>query len=97
MDEALTLLLEVVAVAWCFVLPGWVLAMPLDFPWSRLVRIAVGTTLGLVVVPIASFCAAWMLGTNVRPTLVAGTAGAIALAGLGCRFAARVASGKGAR
>jgi len=67
-------LAQLLAVAYCFALPGLLVAAQLDEEWSWLVRGALGFGLGALVVPTASFGAAWLLGTSVGPWLVIGVA-----------------------
>ena len=63
-------LLQLLAVAWCFALPGWLLALQLDEDWSPPVRLVVGFSVGVLAVPMICFVVAWLLGTNIRPPLV---------------------------
>jgi hypothetical protein len=63
-------LLQLLAVAWCFALPGWLLALQLDEDWSQAVRLVVGFSVGVLAVPMICFVTAWLLGTNIRPPLV---------------------------
>ena len=73
----MTVLLQLAALAYAFVLPGVLLAAVADRDWSPAMRLAGGFTLGLLVVPLASFCAAWALATSVRVALVLGVATAL--------------------
>ena len=53
--------------------------------WSRAVRLAVGTALGLLIIPLSCFCVAWVLGTSIRWPLVLAVATAFNLgAGIPC-------------
>lgn len=72
-----TLALQALLVAWCFLVPGCALASCTDARWSLGLRLAVGFTVGVLVVPLASFAGAWLLGTNVNPPLVCSVAGII--------------------
>jgi len=74
-------LLQIIGVVYCFGLPGWLVAVQLDEEWSTTVRMAVGFALGALIVPSASFGAAWLLGTNVRPLLVVGVSTLFNVAG----------------
>ena len=81
MDPLLPLL-QLLGFAYCFALPGWLIAIQLDESWSRIVRLAVGLALGLLIVPTVCFVAAWLLRTSVQPPLVAGVATALNAAAL---------------
>lgn len=70
----MTVLLQLAALAYAFVLPGVLIAAVADRDWSWGMRLAGGFTLGLLVVPLASFCTAWALATNVQIPLVVGVA-----------------------
>lgn len=65
--------LRLLAATVAFLLPGWLAAGSLGPRWTGGMRVALGATLGLLVVPLACFASAWVLGTNVRPPLVVGT------------------------
>lgn len=65
-----TALLQFAGAAYALVLPGVLLAGLLDAGWSLPLRVAVGTMLGVLTVPMLSFCAAWLLATSVTPPLV---------------------------
>ncbi len=75
-------LLQLLGLAYCFALPGWLIAIQLDADWSRAIRLAVGLALGLLIVPTACFAAAWLLRTSVQPLLVVGVASVINTAAL---------------
>jgi hypothetical protein len=62
--------LQVAAFAYVFVLPGVLTLRGSGPDWPAPVRWAAALTVGLLVVPMACFCAAWVLGTNVQPPLV---------------------------
>lgn len=90
--EPLLPLLQLLGLVYCFVLPGWLIAIQLGEEWSGLVRLAVGATLGLLIVPITCFAAAWLMETNIQPPLVVGIStgiNALALAVLVIRFSIR--------
>ncbi len=70
----MTVLLQLAALAYAFVLPGVLVAAVADRDWSWGMRLAGGFTLGLLIVPLGSFCAAWALATNVQVPLVVGVA-----------------------
>lgn len=94
----LVLLLQILGGLYCFVLPGWLVAVQLDDSWSTLVRAAVGLGLGCLVVPTASFGAAWVLGTSVRPWTVFAVATALNLgAGLFLWWRSRGSRPRGSR
>jgi hypothetical protein len=78
----LTLALQALALAYAFVLPGVLLGLLAGRGWSLPMRLGAGFTLGVLVVPLASFSTAWVLGTNVRPLLVLAVATVINLLGL---------------
>ncbi len=90
--EPLLPLLQLLGLAYCFVLPGWLIAIQLREEWSGFVRLAVGAALGFLIVPITCFSAAWLLETNIQPPLVVGIAtgiNALALAVLVVRVVVR--------
>jgi len=70
----LTVLLQLLGLLYAFVLPGTLVALHVDADWSLPVRVAAGLTVGLLTIPMASFCAAWLLATSVTPALVVGVA-----------------------
>jgi hypothetical protein len=77
-----TLLLQALALAYALVLPGVLIGLAAGRRWSLPMRLGAGFTLGVLVVPLASFSSAWLLGTNVRPPLVLAVATLINLLGL---------------
>ncbi len=79
----LTILLQALALAYAFVLPGVLIGMAAGRDWSLPMRLGAGFTLGVLVVPLASFSAAWLLGTNVQPWLVLVMATLVNLLALG--------------
>ncbi|GEM_PF-4470458 len=70
----MTLLLQLAALAYAFVLPGVLIAAVAERAWSPAMRLAGGFTLSLLVVPLASFCTAWAFATHVHVGLVIGVA-----------------------
>lgn len=76
-----TLLFQFAALLYVLVLPGTLLALQMGEDWPLPVRAAVGFTLSLLTMPMASFCAAWILGTNVNPVLVLSVATVANVAG----------------
>ena len=66
--------MQVLGLVYAFLLPGVLLSLNAERHWSTPLRLAVGLTLGLLIVPLASFSCAWALGTNIRPPLVLGVA-----------------------
>ncbi len=81
MNDALWLLAELAATVAAFLLPGLAWTAGATRGRSRPVRLAVAGVTGLLAVPMAAFCAAWVLQTSVRPPLVLGVALALAAAG----------------
>jgi predicted membrane protein len=79
MPEVTVLPLQALAFLIAFLLPGAAWTWHHDPNRPIEVRLAVGAVVGFLVVPMVSFCAAWVLGTSVRPALV--LAVAVALAG----------------
>ena len=92
MSDALLLLAGFAGVVAAFLLPGlaWTAGATRGRSWP--IRLAVAGTTGLLAVPMAAFCAAWGLGTNVRPPLVLGVGLALAAAGF---VATRLAGRRG--
>ncbi len=70
----ITLLLQALGLLYAFLLPGVLVSLVAERSWSWPLRLASGLTLGVLIVPLASFSAAWLLGTNIRPPLVLGVA-----------------------
>lgn len=66
----ITLLLQALALAYAFVLPGVLIGLLAGRSWSWPMRLGAGFTIGVLVVPLASFSAAWVFGTNVQALLV---------------------------
>ena len=66
----MTILLQIAALGYAFVLPGVLIAAVARREWSPAMTLAGGLTLGLLVGPLASFCCAWLLATSVRAPLV---------------------------
>ncbi len=76
-----TLLLQILGLAYAFVLPGVLLGFAADRDWGWPMRLGAGFTLGVLVVPLASFVIAWLLGTNIQAPLVLAVASTLNLAG----------------
>lgn len=70
----LILLLQLLGLLYAFALPGTLVALHVDADWSWPVRVAAGLLVGLMTISMASFCAAWLLGTSVTPAVVVGVA-----------------------
>lgn len=70
----LTLLLQALALAYALVLPGVLIGFAAGREWDLVMRLAAGFTLGVLVVPLVCFSAAWILGTNIGIPLVLGVA-----------------------
>ncbi len=78
-----TLLWQAFALVYCVVLPGLLFALRRDRKTDALPMVfAEAFAFALLVVPMACFCAAWLLGTNIRPGLVFGVATAFNAAGI---------------
>ncbi len=77
----MTLLWQAVAFVYCLMLPGLLFALRRDRQPSLPVLLVEAFTFALLVVPMACFCSAWLLGTNIRPALVFGVATAFNAAG----------------
>jgi hypothetical protein len=75
----LTFTLQILALAYAFVLPGVSLSQAAGRDWSLPMRLGAGFCLGILVVPLLSFCGAWVLGTNVQPWLVLASASVVNL------------------
>jgi len=65
----LILLLQLLALVYVFVLPGTLVALCLRNEWSLWLRVGVGFVLSALCIPMLSFCAAWLLGTNIGVTI----------------------------
>lgn len=77
------LLWQAVAFVYCLVLPGLLFALRRDREEPAVPLMLVEAfAFALLVVPMACFCAAWLLGTNIRPALVFGVATAFNAAGI---------------
>lgn len=73
------LLVQALLVIWSFLVPGVALAWCANPAWAWPLRLLVGFTLGALVVPLASFSAAWVLHQSVTTPLVVSTATLVAL------------------
>lgn len=69
-----TFLLQILAFIYVFVLPGMLVLIGCGNDWPAPVRWAAALSVGLLIVPMSSFCAAWIFGTNIQPLLVIGVA-----------------------
>jgi hypothetical protein len=74
MEDAATLVLELAGLAYGLWLPGILLAWLAGPSWTWSYRLLVGLVLGTLTVPLAAFCAAWILETSVTPAVVIGVA-----------------------
>ena len=82
MSAIIELLFQIFAFGYAILLPGTLLALLVDADWSPPVRLAVGLMVGLLVVPMACFVSAWVVGTSITRPLVLLVATALnALAG----------------
>ena len=77
----MTLALQAIAVVYCFILPGFLIAGR-DPARPLVVRLLEGAVVSVLVLPMACFCAAWVLETNIRPPLVFAVATAFNLIGI---------------
>ncbi len=66
----ITVVLQLLAFLYGVLLPGIALSLLARRSWDPPMRVAGGLFLGLLVIPMASFCAAWVLGTHIQPGLV---------------------------
>jgi Na+/proline symporter len=66
----LELLIQLFAFGYALLLPGTLLALFVEAEWGWPVRLAVGLMVGLLVMPMACFAAAWLVGTSVTRPLV---------------------------
>jgi len=79
MNYSLYLLISLIYV---FFFPGYALALLFCKKLSPPERLALGLGLSIIVIPLASFSIAMLLGTFVKETIVFGIATAINLTGL---------------
>ncbi len=79
----LTVMAQLLALGYAFVLPGVLIGLVAGRDWSWPMRLGTGFTLGVLVVPLACFAVAWLLGTNIQLPLVLAVATVINLLGLG--------------
>jgi hypothetical protein len=63
-------LLQLVGAGICLVLPGVLLVGSIRHEWTPWVAALVGAALGCLIVPMVSFCVAWVLGTSLSAPLV---------------------------
>lgn len=80
---ALLPLLQLAGLAWCFALPGILLALAARTSWSTGERILVGIATGALLMPMLAFCVACLAHTSITPSLVLGIATTWNAAGLG--------------
>jgi len=85
----MTVLIQFLALIWVFLLPGMWVAVRLGDDWPFPLKVAVGFTIGLLTVPLASFCAAWIVGASVNPLLVVVLATVVNAAGATAFFVRR--------
>lgn len=74
---------QMLALPFVFVLPGTLVVWDIEPSWSAPTRVAVGCVLSCLGIPMASFVAAWLLGTSIHAwipfaiaAIVSGAAGA---------------------
>lgn len=89
-----TLALQLAALVYCLVLPGFIFALGSE---RKSIVVLEAFTFALLVVPMACFCAAWLLETNIRPPLVFGVATIFNVAGLARLLWMRQRSNLGAK
>ena len=70
------IILQLTGAALCLVLPGVLLVAAIRHEWTPGVAALVGAALGCLMIPMLSFCVAWVLGTSLSAPLVAGVAAA---------------------
>jgi len=80
MSAPLEILLRLLGAAFAFGLPGTLAACWIEPRWSWPMRVLVGVTLSVLLVPLASFVVAWLLATSITPPLTLAVAAALALA-----------------
>jgi hypothetical protein len=77
---------QILSILAAFLVPGVAWAWCVNPAWAWPLRLAVGFTLGVLVVPLASFSAAWLLGQSVTPGLVLGCAALLTLPAGACAW-----------
>ena len=65
-----------------FLLPGWVLTLPFSKKFKLSSRFFISFALSIIIIPLASFSMAMLMGTFVKETLIFGLATLINAAGL---------------
>lgn len=80
MTSILEILLRLLGAAFAFGVPGTLAACWIEPRWSWPMRLLVGVTLSVLIVPLACFSVAWLLATSVTPPLVLVVAATLALA-----------------
>lgn len=79
----MNLLAVIALVVGCYVAPGVALSACTSARWSWPLRLLVGFTLGILVVPLVTFSAAWALETSVTLPLQAASAAVVSAFGAG--------------
>lgn len=74
---------QFLAIIAVFILPGYLIARAVDDHWSFGIRLAVGIAVSCLVIPMASFCIAWLLNTSIHQWIPLSVAAALSLLGLG--------------
>ncbi|MFH1466637.1 MAG: hypothetical protein ABIO70_19785 [Pseudomonadota bacterium] len=74
MSPWLEIPLRLLAAAFAFGLPGTLAACWIEPRWSWPMRLGVGITLSVLVVPLTAFVLAWWLATSITPGLTLGVA-----------------------
>ncbi len=78
------LILQLVGALLCLVLPGVLLVASIRHDWTPGVAALVGAALGCLMIPMTSFCVAWVLGTSLSAPLVVAVAAAASLPSGAC-------------
>jgi len=79
-------LFQILAIIFAFLVPGVALAWCANPGWAWPLRLLIGFTLGVLVVPLVSFSAAWALAQSVTPGLVLGCGALVALPAAACAW-----------
>ena len=74
---------QLIAIIAVFTVPGTLIAWAIDTDWSFGIRFAVGIAVSCLVVPMASFCIAWLLQTSILEWIPISVAGIVSVLGLG--------------
>ena len=75
--------LQLVAIIAVFILPGTLIAWAIDSDWSFGIRLVVGIAVSCLVVPMASFCIAWLMHSSIHQWIPLSVAGVMSVLGLG--------------